>query len=466
VLRLHSSSQRVPPELVAGLHIPLDQGITGWAVQERQPIRVGDVTRDPRYAIAVGVPGARSKMVAPMVAGDRVLGAINVEGPLPDAFSGDDLRLLTTLAGQLATIFEKARLDTALAEHIATLEQRVEERTAQLQAQYARLEAILHSTSDGIIVTDAGGEILQANPVAERWLTQTLSPEDAKRLREEVRSLALQSGERPEVVLELMGLDLQLHSAPIREPGMERGAVVAVHDVSHFKALDRMKSRFVSNVSHELRTPLTTIKLCATMLRTGLPEKRDKYLNMLEQEVDRQARLVEDVLQISRIEAGRLEIKPRPVALHELAEAAIASRQMLAASRGLTLEDRSAEPGPVALVDPERMTEVMNNLVENAIRYTLEGGKVVISTGREEAGERLWATLSVADTGIGIPEDELPHVFDRFFRGEKPQAMQVPGTGLGLSIVKEIVEMHGGHVTVKSQVGQGSTFTVWVPLVD
>jgi signal transduction histidine kinase len=242
--------------------------------------------------------------------------------------------------------------------------------------------------------------------------------------------------------------------------------VVAAQDVSHLKALDRMKSRFVSNVSHELRTPLTAIKLCATMLRTSPPEKRDKYLNMLEQEVDRQARLVEDVLQISRIEAGRFELQLRPVALHELAEAAVASRQMLAASRGLALEDHSDEPGPIVLVDPERMMEVVNNLVENAIRYTPEGGKIALSTGREQAGERLWAKLSVADTGIGIPEEELPYVFDRFFRGEKPQAMQIPGTGLGLSIVKEIAEMHGGQVTVQSRVGQGTLFAVWLPFVE
>jgi signal transduction histidine kinase len=464
MLRAHPFSQYTQPEAAASLSIPLGQGITGWAARERQPVRVGDTSRDPRSAVAV--PDIVSEMVAPMVVGERMIGVVSVVSSQLDAFSGDDLRLLTTLAGQLATIFEKARLDAKLAEHAATLEQQVQERTAQVQAQYARLRAILNSTSDGIIVTDTEGEILQANLVATRWLAQTLSVEDARRLREQVRSLAMRSGERPESVLELTGLDLQLHSAPIRDPQIERGAVVAVQDVSHLKALDRMKSRFVSNVSHELRTPLTAIKLCVTMLRTSPPEKQDKYLNMLEQEVDRQARLVEDVLQISRIEAGQFELRLRPIALHELAEAAVASRQMLAASRGLALEDHSDEPGPIVLVDPERMMEVVNNLVENAIRYTPEGGKIALSTGREQAGERLWAKLSVADTGIGIPEEELPYVFDRFFRGEKPQAMQIPGTGLGLSIVKEIAEMHGGQVTVQSRVGQGTLFAVWLPFVE
>jgi len=180
--------------------------------------------------------------------------------------------------------------------------------------------------------------------------------------------------------------------------------------------------------------------------------------------VDLQARLVEDILQISRIDAGRLDIKPRPTPLNELTEVAVASHQVLTQDRGLTLEHRPAEPGPVALVDPQQMMQVLNNLVRNAINYTPEGRKVMISTGKDEAEGRVWATLTVADTGIGIPEEELPHIFERFFRGDEPRQMQVPGTGLGLAIVKEIVELHGGRVTVESLMGEGSTFTVWLPV--
>ncbi|HIQ00576.1 MAG TPA: ATP-binding protein, partial [Anaerolineales bacterium] len=132
---------------------------------------------------------------------------------------------------------------------------------------------------------------------------------------------------------------------------------------------------------------------------------------------------------------------------------------------GLELEHRPAEPGPVALVDPERMMQVLDNLVVNGIQYTSEG-RVVVSTGREEAEGRVWAVVRVADTGMGIPEEEMPHIFDRFFRGVEPRRMQVPGTGLGLAIVKEIVELHGGRVTVESRVGEGTTFTVRVPAAE
>jgi len=376
-----------------------------------------------------------------------------------------------------------------------------------------RLDVILRSTTDGIVVTNEEGSIVQANPVAQAWFTQTLSPEEAGRLREAVRSVARQacaeetrlrpeaqpegfSGKNPVSLLELTGLDLELSAAPISplssppasgrgREGMKAAVVVDIHDVTHLKALDRMKTRFITNISHELRTPITAIKLYAYLMQQH-PEKWKQYLAPLAQEADHQARLVQGILQIAHIDAGRLEMDHRPTPLNELTEATVVRHRVLAQERGLTLEHHP-ETGffgknPVSLVDPERIMQVLDNLIGNAIRYTPEGGTVVVSTGTEEAEGRTWATVMVADTGIGIPEHELPHLFERFFRGEESQAMQVPGTGLGLAIVKEIVELHGGRVTVESpsilrrgsgqatlrasEEGVGSTFTIWLPLAD
>ena len=280
--------------------------------------------------------------------------------------------------------------------------------------------------------------------------------------------------------------------------------VVDIHDVSYLKALDRMKARFVTNISHELRTPITTAKLYTALLQRISPEESEEkwrqYLDALAQETDWLARLVQDILQISHIDTGRLEMKPRLVFLDELSETTVASHRALAQERGLTLDHLLEKPGTLAiswpeallgdsdsaglglgraqssrravepsaplvtLVDPERMVQVLNNLVGNAIRYTPEGGEVVVSVGKKEMDGRAWATVTVADTGMGIPEEELPHIFERFFRGEKPRAMQLSGTGLGLAIVKEIVELHGGRVTVESQMDVGTIFTVWLPL--
>jgi signal transduction histidine kinase len=437
------------------------------AIQTRLPLFIPDARASSLPRHWVEPFGVGSVLIVPLISRERVVGLMGLDHlEISYEFTRGQVHLAMTIGGQAAVAIENARLHRELQDHAHELEQRVWERTAQLQAQYAQLEAIFDSSSDGIIVADREGGILQTNPIARAWLSRTLSPDDAARLREAVQDLAARVEERPETVLELAGLDLQLSAAPITEPGMEGAAVmIAVHDVSHLKALDRMKSRFVSNVSHELRTPITTIKLY-TELMERKPERWKEYLDVLTQEADRQARLVEDILQISRFDSGRLEMKPRPVSLNELTEMVCVSHQTLAQQRGLTLEHRPAEPGLMALVDPERAMQVLTNLVANAIQYTPEGGKVIVSAGKREVQGRVWATARVADTGMGIPEEELPHVFERFFRGEQPQHLQLSGTGLGLAIAQEIVELHGGRVTVESEVDVGTSFTVWLPLAD
>jgi len=445
--------------------------------QTGEPAVIPDTTVDPDWIPMESQEWLRSYVGAPIRVRDMAVGLLNVAGTRPGQFGPADGRRLEAFAAHAATAIENAQLYRELLDHAEQLGQRVQERTTQLQAQYARLDAILRSTADGIVVADAGGEIIHTNPVAQVWLTQALSPEDAARLRQAVRDLGQRVREQPETVLELTGLDLELKAAPISQPKFtfppasgrvggegEAAAVVNIHDVSHLKALDRIKTRFVSNVSHDLRTPVTTIKLYAALMQRSPPEKWEEYLNALTQEADRQAQLVEDILQISRIDTGQLEIKPWPTSLNALTKEAVANRQALAQDRGLVLEHRPAELGPAALVDPERMMQVLNNLVENAIYYTPAGGEIVVSTSKEEMEGRVWATVTVADTGIGIPEEELPHIFKRFFRGEKPRMTQISGTGLGLAIVKEIVELHGGRVIVESQADAGTTFTIWLPL--
>jgi GAF domain-containing protein len=436
-------------------------------MQTGEPAVIPDTAADPDWIPLQDSEWRRSYVAAPIQVKDRTVGFLNVNGTRPGQFGPADAQRLAAFAHHAATAVENAQLYRELRTRAEQLEQRVQERTAQLEDQYAQLGAILDSATDGIIVADADGKILQTNRIAEAWLTQTLSPEDATTLRRTVRYLAKQAKQRPEAVVEMTGLDLEMKAAPISRSGMEETlAVVAVHDVSHLKALERVKSRFVSSVSHELRTPITTIKLYASLLQNTSPEAAEwrKYLDALAQEADRQAQLVQDIIQISRIDTGRLEMRPRLASLNELTDETVINHQRLANKRGVELEHHLAEPGPETLVDAGRMMQVLNNLVENATRYTPPGGKVVVSTGTHEAEERLWATVTVADTGIGIPQEELPHIFERFFRGKVPRQMQSPGTGLGLAIVKAIVELHGGRVMVESQVDVGTTFTIWLPL--
>jgi two-component system sensor histidine kinase VicK len=345
------------------------------------------------------------------------------------------------------------------------LERRVREQTAQIHAHYTQLRAILNSSSDGIIVTDETGTIIDTNPVVDTLFEQQLSPADGEKLREVVREMSLSAAERPEKMLEFADVDLQLNAALIGDQGGKgASSVVMLHDISHLKALDRMKSRFVSDVSHELRTPVTTITLLISLLKRSPPERWEIYLDGLEQEAKRQSQLIHDILQVSRIDSGRLTLNVDYVNLEELAEDVILAHKVLAESRDLTLVYQRTGKRLIVSVDQAQISQVLNNLVENAIQYTPEGGQITVTTDRRHAEGQDWATLAVSDTGIGIPEHELQHIFERFYRGEQPRQKQISGTGLGLAIAKEILALHGGRVIVESQPNVGSTFVVWLPL--
>ncbi len=433
--------------------------------QCKAPMLVEDTAFSPDWVHETERELWRSYVGAPIQVGGVTVGFLNVNSTRPEQFTLEDLPRLEAFARHAATAIENAQLYQELRGYADELEKRVAERTAQLQAQYARLEAILDSSADGIVVADAQGRTLQANPITRRWLKQTLSPEEAKRLQQAIRNAAIRAEEEPVNLLELKGLDLELSAAPISMESDDAAAVVMIHDVSHLRALDRMKSRFITNISHELRTPITTINLLVEMMERQ-PEKWRNHLAPLAQDAQRLTDLVEGILEISRVDAGRIELSPQPMPLNELTQVALANHRVLADERKVRLLHRPSHPSPRALVDPRRMGQVLNNLVINALRYTPKGGHVIVSTGEQKAEGRRWATVTVKDTGIGIPEEELPHVFERFFRGENPRAMQISGTGLGLSIVKEIVELHGGFVTVESTAEEGSTFTVWLPMAD
>jgi signal transduction histidine kinase len=431
-------------------------------IETGKPIVVPNTASEPQWVLEEGQELWHSYVGAPIKVGGVVVGFLNVNSTRPGTFSDQDAQRLQAFANHAATAIENAQLYQELHNYADALEDRVEERTSQLRAQYAQLEAILDSTTDGIILAGSDGELVLANPVARNWLNHVLSPGESDQLREAVKALAARVEGKPELVLELTGLDLQLTAAPVRKPNEEARTVVAIHDISHLKALNRMKSRFVSNVSHELRTPIATIKLLAHLMQQQ-PERWEDYLEPLAREAEHQANLVRDILEISRVDAGRLEIHTEPTNLNELVEMAVEKYENQVQDRDLTLRCHLEHPDPIALADSQWMMQVLNNLLSNAVRYTQEGGTITASTGNRMGDARSWATITVADTGIGIPEEEMPYIFDRFFRGDRPQTMQISGTGLGLAILKEIVELHGGRVTVESEVDRGSSFTVWLP---
>jgi PAS domain S-box-containing protein len=230
------------------------------------------------------------------------------------------------------------------------------------------------------------------------------------------------------------------------------------------QAADRAKSQFVSNVSHELRTPLTSIRLYLDLANRGRPERIKSYVAALIREAARLQHLVESLLMVSRLDLGSMQLDCRPVDLNEAVTTLVSDRQTLFGDHNLTLAVE-AEPSLAPIqADPRLIEQVLTNLLTNAMNYTPEGGAVTLRTGTALVDGQRWATVSVEDTGMGIPREELGRLFRRFERGQASAALQVPGTGLGLAISKEIIDLHRGRITVDSTLGKGSVFVVWLPL--
>jgi PAS domain S-box-containing protein len=492
-LQAHRSYHGAPPEMVAALRIPTSTGLIGWAARERQPVRVGNVQADPRYIIIA--PGTQSVMAAPLVAGDRVIGVVSVDSPRLDAFSGDDLRVLTTLAGQLATIFEKARLDAELAGYAVQLEQRVQERTAEIRREQARTQAILDALGEGVVVTDTQGTIQYMNRAMEQATGYTASESIGHNPR------LWKSGQTPQAVYESMWATLlagqtwrgeivnrrkngefyfaSLAAAPIPAAGESHsplaGLVGVQRDITERKRaeeemqralekekeLNTLKSNFVSLTSHEFRTPLTTILSSAEMLEhygDGWPaERKLKHLHRIQSAVKHMTTLLNDILIIGKAEAGKLEFTPARLDLAKFCRDLMEEIQ-LTDKAGHTLLFSSQAECVQASMDEQLLRHILSNLLANALKYSPAGGVVQFDLDCQ-AGQ---AVLRIQDHGMGIPLEDQARLFETFHRASN--ARNIPGTGLGLAIVKRSVDLHGGTIDIASQVGEGTTVTVTLPL--
>jgi signal transduction histidine kinase len=228
------------------------------------------------------------------------------------------------------------------------------------------------------------------------------------------------------------------------------------------KELDQLKDEFLSNVSHEFRTPLANIKLYLQLLARGRPEKRAEYLQTLQRETYRLETLIEDVLDLSLLDSKAVSFHFEPININYLTVELLQDRAALAAERGLLLDCQLAAELPMTLIDPRRFMQVMSNLTMNAINYTPAGGVIALTTAIKQKDDADWVTITVRDTGQGISPQEIPHLFERFYRGEASHKSKVHGTGLGLPICKQIADQMGGHITVESEPGVGTAFVVWL----
>ena len=231
------------------------------------------------------------------------------------------------------------------------------------------------------------------------------------------------------------------------------------------RELDRMKDQFVANVSYALRSPQAVIKLHLSLLERGKPEKQAEYMQTLRREVGRLEIMIEDLLDLSKIDQGRLSLTMVPVDLNELLGQILSDRITQAEENGLTLKYKPADDLPKAMADSTALRQVVPNLLTNAVNFTPAGGLVIVTTAVSLRDGIDGVTFTIKDTGPGISSNDLPHIFERFYRGEAGRKVQTPGTGLGLAIVKEIVDRLGGQISVESKPGHGAAFTVWLKSV-
>ncbi len=358
----------------------------------------------------------------------------------------------------------------ALAEAASVLRKKMKE----LEESKHRLEVLLAHMNSGVILVDRHGRVGLVNPAAEFFLGIRGADVTGKTHVEAVKNYQLSSliadvlasGEPRDAEVSLIfprERILQVHSAPIPGKGREvRGVVVVFHDISEIRRLERLRAEFVANVSHELKTPVTTLKgFAETLLQGALYNYRaaEEFVQIIHEEAERLSRLVCDLLELSRLESreARMHLEELDLGaeVRRIAEKLLPQFQ----KKGLRLQVVSPEKRLFAWADRDRFEQVLLNLLDNSLKYTPPGGQVAVCF-QEEPEE---IVISVRDTGIGIPEEDLPRIFERFYRVDKARSRKLGGTGLGLAIVKHIVEAHGGRVGVESKPGEGSTFFFTLP---
>jgi two-component system, OmpR family, phosphate regulon sensor histidine kinase PhoR len=358
--------------------------------------------------------------------------------------------------------------------HMST---RLQGQIAQLEQEQQLLRAILGGMVEGVVALDAEQGILFANDRAARLLDFTVGGFTTRgvvgrKLWDVVRQRtlldvvqhALKTGHPQKEELNwnaLANRSVTVHAA--RLPGdPPRGAVLVVHDTSELRRLERLRHELVANVSHELKTPLAIIKACAETLLDGAaedPRHCRSFLTQIAEQGERLERLILDLLSLARIESGTEAFRFENVSIPEAAYDSADRQRPRAEARSQSLEVVAGQPDLWVWVDEEAVREILDNLIDNAVKYTPEGGQIHVRWW----GEDEWACLEVKDNGIGIPAHDLPRIFERFYRVDKARSRELGGTGLGLSIVKHLVQSMRGSIVATSQVGVGTTFTVRLP---
>lgn len=469
----------------SGFTLKIGEGLAGWVVKNREAVLIHDLHDDPRW---VRNPTAgqdhRSAIAVPMMVGEDVIGVLMVFQRMANFFSAEMLNLVKAIAGQVAVAINNARLY----ELIRDQAERLGLMLRKEQVEASRQQAILEAVADGVLVTGNDNRITFVNTPAVNILDVTearllgnslegfagLFGKSAAAWTATIRKWSDDPSTYKPTQLYAEQIELEngrivlVHLAPVIHQNDFLGTVSIFRDITREVEVDRLKSEFVATVSHELRTPMTAIKGYVDILTMGaagpLNENQVHFLDVVRNNIERLNVLVTDLLDISRIESGRVVLEEKSVNLHEIAEEVVAEtlRRSQTENKPIALSLEAQKNLPSVMGDNGRVRQILSNLVNNAFNYTPENGTIRVNI-HQENGE---VQVDVEDNGIGVRPDDQARLFDRFFRGEHPLVLATPGTGLGLPIVRQLVEMHKGRIWMKSTgvPGEGSTFSFTLPV--
>jgi len=365
--------------------------------------------------------------------------------------------------------------DSVLRDSLVHLTSFSEERLKALESERAKIRAVLDSMVEGVIALDRQGLVLLMNPSARRILDLAQEQVVGQSLLEVIRNRGLadlvelcQSLEPSEQCRREVGLqlpvqrNLEVNAMPLPE---SQGVVLVLHDITELRRLEQVRAEFVANVSHEVRTPLTAIKGYLETLLDEAPAEpltHRRFLEVAHTHADRLSRLISDLLNLSDIETGKVVLHARSVGLHDFVNEASTIFEKEATKRGIKLQNEISADMAV-WADRDRLSQIFVNLVDNAMKYTPEGGSVIF---RAFARDSQFLVFQVIDTGQGIPPADLPRITERFYRVDKARSRELGGTGLGLAIVKHLVHLHGGTLSIDSEVGKGTSIEIGLPIYE
>ncbi len=362
-----------------------------------------------------------------------------------------------------------------LGEMFNYLAARLHDTLEEISAEKTKVEAILNYMTDGILALNKRQEIIHVNPAARKIMQWAGSPADFGVSGKSVLSVFIEPDELEEILrrstpyTKEVHFDtspervFQLHFAPFKESGEEQGLLVVIHDVTSERIYVRMQQEFVANVSHELKTPLTTLKNYVETLLGGAqqdPDVRGRFLRVLEKETDRMVKMVRDLLLLSQMDYQETRWSKEEVDMMLVVRESMEQVELEAAARQIELEAVYPKDADChLLLDRDGIRQVMLNLLENALKFTPDGGQIEVRVVPEK--DRV--CVSISDTGVGIPEEEIDRVFERFYRVDKTRSRESGGSGLGLPIARQIIEAHGGTIGMEPEPERGTSVTFCLP---